>query len=431
MGIITVNTDPYKLWGDDWKPEPSQTPEEYRDELYANNQYYNQYLTIDITNYNKPQDIRFIIPAEIGTDLVTSVSYSMNNGLNWITVNNVDNTQKQLYIDDQNIEESTKILFKGVAKQYAANINGTMKYCYFRFGTGANGSDIYGNILSMFYGENFADEVGFPENSSFNCYYMFKSAKCTNIQNIILPVLTTEGCYMNMFNGHVNVTKTPLLPALTLSKQCYMGMFNLCKLNCIQILATDISAENCLAGYIDDGAVAASGTFIKNANADASMFGNYIPTGWTVKNYEPPKHYILYVDKFPEINVEDPPYWKDMGYDTRTEYMAAIIKEPYENGCDMWRYSNDTLEYDGNEYYVWKFSGNNQGGPKPEALLLTTTDNYDTLYGESLEDDITNTFTSLYALSFTDDITEGYIQEDLGDDKRYLVKVVNNTTNED
>ncbi len=144
-----------------------------------------------------------------------------------------------------------------------------------------------------------------------------------------------------------------------------------------------------------------------------------------------PEPMKIYVDKFPEINVEDPPYWEDAGYNTRDEFIAAVIEEPYENGCDVWRYSNDTLEYDGNEYYVWTVGGNNQGGSIPDAFLLTTTDNYETLYGESLEEDILNEFSSLYGYTFTDDMTEGYIQEDLGDDKKYLVKVVNNTTNED
>lgn len=142
-----------------------------------------------------------------------------------------------------------------------------------------------------------------------------------------------------------------------------------------------------------------------------------------------PEPMNIYIDKFPSD--EDAPYWEDMGCETRAEYMAACIEEPFEMGCDKWVYTNDTLEYDGNEYYVWKFSGNNMEGSNPDALLLTTTDNYETLYGESLEDDITNTFTSLYGFTFTDDITEGYTQEDLGEDKKYLVKVVNNTTNED
>ena len=426
MGILTVNTDPYKLWGDDWKPEPSQTPEEYRDELYANNRYYNQYLTIDITNHNEPEDIQFKIPAEIGTDLVTSVSYSIDNGLNWITVNNVDNTAKSLYIDGHNFKLSTKILFKGVAKQYAANINGTMKYCYFSFGTDGNGSDIYGNILSMFYGENFADEVGFPENSSFNCYYMFKYADCTNIQNIILPVLTTEGCYMNMFNGHVNVTKTPLLPALTLSKQCYISMFDICELECIQILATDISAENCLAGYIDDGAVAASGIFIKNANADASMFGDYIPTGWTVKNYEPPKHYTLYVDKFPPQTVEEDDGGVDYeaeGY-TREEYIEAEVADTGVNddnwSYDIYEYYGDTLEYDGDTYYVC--DGKVDSDIESMQLLLST-DDYDTLLSESIAESGNDTqFTSLVYV-FSDG---NEYDDNLFTPNRQLLKIIQN-----
>ena len=47
------------------------------------------------------------------------------------------------------------------------------------------------------------------------------------------------------------------------------------------MLATDISATYCLAGWVDG--VAASGTFIKDANTTIPTGTSGIPTGWTVQ----------------------------------------------------------------------------------------------------------------------------------------------------
>ena len=49
------------------------------------------------------------------------------------------------------------------------------------------------------------------------------------------------------------------------------------------MLATDISAENCLTGWVDS--VAATGTFVKAASMTSLPTGaSGIPSGWTVQN---------------------------------------------------------------------------------------------------------------------------------------------------
>lgn len=42
MGIITVNTDPYKLWGDDWKPETEKNYTLYVDKFISEEEYYEE-----------------------------------------------------------------------------------------------------------------------------------------------------------------------------------------------------------------------------------------------------------------------------------------------------------------------------------------------------------------------------------------------------
>ena len=61
-------------------------------------------------------------------------------------------------------------------------------------------------------------------------------------------------------------------------------MFNGCgSLNYIKCLATDISASNCTAFWVEG--VAPSGTFVKAASMSSWATGaNGIPNGWTIQN---------------------------------------------------------------------------------------------------------------------------------------------------
>ena len=120
---------------------------------------------------------------------------------------------------------------------------------------------VYGNIMSLQSSTNFADLTNITENWAFaglfsdiynggnnkirnhsekalllpattlseNCYrYMFK--KCTELTSTpALPATSlTSYCYMEMFRGCTSLTTTTQLPATTLASHCYDGMFNGC-----------------------------------------------------------------------------------------------------------------------------------------------------------------------------------------------------------
>jgi len=73
------------------------------------------------------------------------------------------------------------------------------------------------------------------------------------------------------------------LPATTLVNRCYRFMFSGCtNLNYIKILVTSIpsTAYYCIDGFASN--VAASGTFVKSANAPSTL-DSEIPDGWTVE----------------------------------------------------------------------------------------------------------------------------------------------------
>jgi len=71
-----------------------------------------------------------------------------------------------------------------------------------------------------------------------------------------------------------------------LADSCYNYMFYVCsKLNHITMLATDISASNCLYYWVSG--VASSGTFVKNSAATWDRTGvSGIPSGWTVEKID-------------------------------------------------------------------------------------------------------------------------------------------------
>ena len=144
-----------------------------------------------------------------------------------------------------------------------------------------------------------------------NCYRsMFKG--CTNLTTAPeLPATTLAlECYSEMFSGCTSLTTPPELPSTTLAVNCYYGMFNSCSglttapelpatiltngcyismfQNCtnlseITMLATDISAEDCLRGWV--AGVSSTGTFVKHPDMTTLPTGvDGIPKGWTVED---------------------------------------------------------------------------------------------------------------------------------------------------
>lgn len=117
------------------------------------------------------------------------------------------------------------------------------------------------------------------------CYHLMFNGCTSLVTASELPATTlTVGCYNTMFKGCTNLTTAPELPATTLADNCYGEMFSGCtKLNYIKMLATDISASDCLTSWVYK--VASSGTFVKSPAMTTLPTGTSgIPEGWTVVN---------------------------------------------------------------------------------------------------------------------------------------------------
>ena len=116
------------------------------------------------------------------------------------------------------------------------------------------------------------------------CYMnMFNGCSALTAAPALPATTLADNCYNGMFRNCTSLTTAPALPATTLTRQCYMNMFNSCsKLNNITMLATDISATDCMKTWVTG--VASTGTFTKAAAATLPTGNSGIPSGWTVVN---------------------------------------------------------------------------------------------------------------------------------------------------
>ena len=215
-------------------------------EVYAD--YYSQYFTIESL-----EDNNVIICYE--TSSATLQYYS--NG-SWNDISSAGAIT---------LNTGDKLMLKGTNTSLGAN---DPDYCY-RISARKN-FKVYGNIMSLLYGDDFEDNNILTGNYTFaylfyhndyktlvdasnlklpattltsSCYYrMFY--KCTSLVKgpSMLPATTlVDSCYSYMFQGCTSLTQVPELPATTLVGSCYSGMFN----GCASLVNTPILPATTLA----------------------------------------------------------------------------------------------------------------------------------------------------------------------------------------
>ena len=105
-------------------------------------------------------------------------------------------------------------------------------------------------------------------------------------------------CYEYMFHGCESLTKAPELPSTYLVDYCYRWMFSSCyNLSYVKCLAEDISANECISGWFNDG-ISYEGIFIKSNYSPEYEINSTsgIPEGWTSYTdyeYSEVRHYEL------------------------------------------------------------------------------------------------------------------------------------------
>jgi len=158
-------------------------------------------------------------------------------------------------------------------------------------------TEIYGNVMSMFKGENFEDDHEI--DAAYALYGLFAGAeKLVNnsFRHIELPAYKlADGCYQDMFYGCKGIRRAPDLPAEKTTKNCYKEMFAGCsKLSYLKCQADDISAEGCTKDWL-----AGAGSEVTEVKTLVTAFdfpansNDGVPAGWTNELLYPVKSVTL------------------------------------------------------------------------------------------------------------------------------------------
>ena len=139
-----------------------------------------------------------------------TISYSSDGGTTWRTQNNFLVSAGSVY------------LLKG--ENFGISNNGIGTF------SASTNFDVEGNIMSLLYGDDFE---GKTDLTGKDYAFMNLFSGCTNVidaSNLVLPATTlSRQCYCNMFNTATKLQKAPsVLPAMTLGVGCYMNMFSRC-----------------------------------------------------------------------------------------------------------------------------------------------------------------------------------------------------------
>ena len=199
--------------------------------------------------------ISFNIWQSMGTDMITSISYSTDNGETWTTTANQDNKSENLTID-VNVNTGDTILWKGTATQtgyYDADNYGDTVGSFF---SSTCEFDVKGNVMSLLYGDNYKGQTILEEDGAICClfydYYEEKTCGIVNAKDLSLPATTlAEYCYKYMFYDCTSLVTAPELPATTLAQGVYWYMFEKCAITTAPSLPATTLTENCYNSMFD------------------------------------------------------------------------------------------------------------------------------------------------------------------------------------
>lgn len=156
----------------------------------------------------------------------STVSYSLDEGATWTPLASSDTTPL--------VQAGQKIMWKGTNDGRVGTFSSSDKF------------DVEGNSMSLIYGDNFRNQTSF--NGRFTVFYrLFSGSSVVSAENMILPATTlTSDCYREMFQGCTSLTVAPQLPATTLERYCYTNMFLGCQsLTTVPTLSATTLAESC------------------------------------------------------------------------------------------------------------------------------------------------------------------------------------------
>lgn len=142
-----------------------------------------------------------------GFGMQYSISYSLDNGETWQTLNSPSNKI--------NLNQNQTVMFSGNNTTYTWNSGSS-----YQFFVTTGYFQAYGNVMSLLKNKTLGNVYSLAHIFK-NCSGMVKAP--------LLPASTlTNYCYAYMFQGCTSLTAAPQLPATTLADGCYHSMFGYC-----------------------------------------------------------------------------------------------------------------------------------------------------------------------------------------------------------
>ena len=188
--------------------------------------------------------ISFNITKNMGTEFVSSISYSTDGGETWTTTDNTDDKTNDLTIT-VNVSSGDKVLWKGNANYFSDFTETAVFSSTCRF-------DVMGNIMSLLYGDEYKNKTTISNAVCFGG--MFGHCNVINAKNLSLPATTLSTyCYMMMFGECTNLITAPELPATTVNVMSYGYMFSGCtSLTAASVISATSLAEGSCMGMFSD-----------------------------------------------------------------------------------------------------------------------------------------------------------------------------------
>ena len=187
-----------------------------------------------VENITNSDETLSIVKGASGAPTI-SIEYSTDK-TNWSALGNTDTTALT-----HTLHPGDKLYLRAAADTWgASNSSNTNRI---------NGiSRVGGNVMSLLYGSNFnGQEISFPVNSAYNFSFLLTGNNTLlDASKLLLPATTlTDNCYESMFRNCTALTTAPELPATTLEWDCYKSMFYGCTslINAPELPATTLAYE--------------------------------------------------------------------------------------------------------------------------------------------------------------------------------------------
>ena len=194
--------------------------------------FYQNYLTFEILTGGT-----IVWCCQVGnSEYQKTVEYRINGGA-WTSITSKKpSTSTPRTIDPScvfSVSAGDIVEWRGNNAQYGQyNGNGMpVYYAHFKGDGDSYGGtatyNVYGNIMSLAYGDNFVGNDDLRAASAF--LSLFYNSNAVYAHNLCLPATSlTDNCYFAMFCFSHKLLTAPKLPATSLGVQSYCNMFNMC-----------------------------------------------------------------------------------------------------------------------------------------------------------------------------------------------------------